>query len=106
MVMYVWAPMSLRDVSWLVHRQISEFDYTRVESYMGGMSFTPQVNAGSSFEQTHSAGNQAVKLGETLVYAKGGTSEVESAGKDKGPDGWIVGLPCDARNGRSLRRPR
>jgi len=88
-----------------------EFDYTRVESYMGGMSFTPQVNAGSRFEQTHSAGDQAVKLGETLVYSKGGESEVEGTGKDKGPAGWDnwVAARCAERQEfteASLRAPK
>ena len=68
--------------------QYPQFDFTRIESYMGGMSFTPQVDAGSHFEQTHSSGDQLVKLGETLVYAKGQPPEIEGVGKDKGPDGW------------------
>lgn len=68
--------------------QYPKFDYTRIESYIGGMSFTPEVDAGSHFQQTHSSGDQVVKLGETLVYAKGQPPEVESIGKDKGPAGW------------------
>jgi hypothetical protein len=67
--------------------QYPQFDLTRVESYMGGMSFTPQVEAGSHFVQTDSS-DLVVKMGETLVYAKGQPSEVESIGKDKRPDGW------------------